>query len=224
MRSSRPSGTLLPLPESRSGLCGMLGARRPCERNASTQIRIWVLDGRSIAGGARRGGAAENSGLGADGLGIRSVRNWPGIRRARITGRLWMVWPMSPIADALLVEDANEDLGPKPRGPLSPPHQDKKAGRGSLPTPTCDFPGAPGPIRTADTRFRRAVLYPLSYEGMERYSSTECRSVPTSSCRPSWPSPWRAPAREGRGASCRRGRGRDSRSACGTGDAWPSRR
>ena len=26
-------------------------------------------------------------------------------------------------------------------------------------------PGAPGPIRTADTRFRRAVLYPLSYEG-----------------------------------------------------------
>ena len=25
--------------------------------------------------------------------------------------------------------------------------------------------GAPGPIRTADTRFRRAVLYPLSYEG-----------------------------------------------------------
>ena len=28
------------------------------------------------------------------------------------------------------------------------------------------FPGAPGPIRTADTRFRRAVLYPLSYEGM----------------------------------------------------------
>ena len=26
--------------------------------------------------------------------------------------------------------------------------------------------GAPGPIRTADTRFRRAVLYPLSYEGV----------------------------------------------------------
>ena len=25
--------------------------------------------------------------------------------------------------------------------------------------------GAPGRIRTADTRFRRAVLYPLSYEG-----------------------------------------------------------
>ena len=28
------------------------------------------------------------------------------------------------------------------------------------------FSGAPGPIRTADTRFRRAVLYPLSYEGV----------------------------------------------------------
>ncbi len=26
--------------------------------------------------------------------------------------------------------------------------------------------GAPGRIRTCDTRFRRAVLYPLSYEGM----------------------------------------------------------
>ena len=27
------------------------------------------------------------------------------------------------------------------------------------------FRGAPGPIRTADTRFRRAVLCPLSYGG-----------------------------------------------------------
>ena len=27
------------------------------------------------------------------------------------------------------------------------------------------FHGAPGWIRTNDTRFRRAVLYPLSYEG-----------------------------------------------------------
>ena len=32
---------------------------------------------------------------------------------------------------------------------------------------TCDFSGAPGPIRTADTRFRRAVLYPLSYGGAQ---------------------------------------------------------
>ena len=28
------------------------------------------------------------------------------------------------------------------------------------------FHGAPGPIRTADTRFRRAVLCPLSYGGV----------------------------------------------------------
>ena len=32
--------------------------------------------------------------------------------------------------------------------------------------------GAPGRIRTADTGFRRAVLYPLSYEGMEEDFST----------------------------------------------------
>ena len=30
---------------------------------------------------------------------------------------------------------------------------------------TCYFHGAPGRIRTVDTRFRRAVLYPLSYGG-----------------------------------------------------------
>ena len=30
----------------------------------------------------------------------------------------------------------------------------------------CGNAGAPEPIRTADTRFRRAVLYPLSYEGV----------------------------------------------------------
>lgn len=32
---------------------------------------------------------------------------------------------------------------------------------------------APGRIRTCDTRFRRAVLYPLSYEGMY------CQAQPT---------------------------------------------
>lgn len=30
---------------------------------------------------------------------------------------------------------------------------------------------APGRIRTCDTRFRRAVLYPLSYEGGDREES-----------------------------------------------------
>ena len=34
-----------------------------------TQIQIWVLGGRSVAGGACRGGATENNGLGADGPG-----------------------------------------------------------------------------------------------------------------------------------------------------------
>ena len=31
--------------------------------------------------------------------------------------------------------------------------------------------GAPGRIRTVDTRFRRAVLYPLSYEGIDEMVS-----------------------------------------------------
>ena len=30
---------------------------------------------------------------------------------------------------------------------------------------SCENSGAPGRIRTCDTGFRRAVLYPLSYEG-----------------------------------------------------------
>ena len=30
---------------------------------------------------------------------------------------------------------------------------------------SCENNGAPGMIRTCDTGFRRAVLYPLSYEG-----------------------------------------------------------
>jgi hypothetical protein len=30
---------------------------------------------------------------------------------------------------------------------------------------SCENMGAPGRIRTCDTGFRRAVLYPLSYEG-----------------------------------------------------------
>ena len=46
----------------------------------------------------------------------------------------------------------------------------------SRPAATSDWPvnihGAPGRIRTADTGFRRAVLYPLSYEGMNTDFST----------------------------------------------------
>ena len=39
------------------------------------------------------------------------------------------------------------------------------------------FNGAPGPIRTADTRFRRAVLYPLSYGGVCKDSFYHCRGM-----------------------------------------------
>ena len=38
--------------------------------------------------------------------------------------------------------------------------------------------GAHGPIRTADTRFRRAVLYPLSYEGESVASSLTGKNIP----------------------------------------------
>jgi hypothetical protein len=38
-----------------------------------------------------------------------------------------------------------------------------------IPCLTC----APGRIRTCDTGFRRAVLYPLSYEGVTRSELTE---------------------------------------------------
>ena len=40
--------------------------------------------------------------------------------------------------------------------------------------------GALGQIRTADTRFRRAVLYPLSYEGGAWLGSSSKRPAGTS--------------------------------------------
>jgi hypothetical protein len=36
---------------------------------------------------------------------------------------------------------------------------------------TCGSVGAPGRIRTCDTRFRKPLLYPLSYEGAIAQSS-----------------------------------------------------
>jgi hypothetical protein len=39
---------------------------------------------------------------------------------------------------------------------------------------TCTDSCALGQIRTADTRFRRAVLYPLSYEGGASARVPEC--------------------------------------------------
>lgn len=51
----------------------------------------------------------------------------------------------------------------------------------------CDNAGAPGPIRTADTRFRKPVLYPLSYEGVREdilpSTNSICHGIgTTSSC------------------------------------------
>ena len=48
--------------------------------------------------------------------------------------------------------------GPNP--PACPLNQKRRRTRDAV-----MFPGAPGRIRTVDTRFRRAVLYPLSYGG-----------------------------------------------------------
>lgn len=45
----------------------------------------------------------------------------------------------------------------------------------------CEFDGAPDTIRTYDTRFRRAVLYPLSYGGVAMCASPrEPASKPSS--------------------------------------------
>ena len=56
------------------------------------------------------------------------------------------------------IGDAGVD-GPNP--PVAPTNQKRRRSRDAV-----IFPGAPGRIRTVDTRFRRAVLYPLSYGGM----------------------------------------------------------
>ena len=56
------------------------------------------------------------------------------------------------------IGDAGVD-GPNP--PEVPTNQKRRRYRDAV-----IFSGAPGRIRTVDTRFRRAVLYPLSYGGM----------------------------------------------------------
>ena len=62
------------------------------------------------------------------------------------------------------------DLEPEPdrsRGGTGPISAKSPGGarRHRIPPGPCVL-GAPGAIRTRDTRFRRAVLYPLSYEGL----------------------------------------------------------
>jgi site-specific DNA recombinase len=58
--------------------------------------------------------------------------------------------------------------------PTAPDTQKPGAGADEAPTPGragWDVLSAPGRIRTCDTRFRRAVLYPLSYGGGPRKPS-----------------------------------------------------
>ena len=104
----------------------------------------------------------------------------------------------------------------------------KKAGQRHTWPLTCENSGAPGPIRTADTRFRRAVLYPLSYEGMDSNSITGAPATKATSCGlTSWPgarAARRAPAQRAPAASCRRSRAAGPRPACGTDGASPGRR
>lgn len=48
----------------------------------------------------------------------------------------------------------------------------------------CEFDGAPDTIRTYDTRFRRAVLYPLSYGGIAICKRTYTHVIPTRDAHP----------------------------------------
>ena len=48
----------------------------------------------------------------------------------------------------------------------------------------CEFDGAPDTIRTYDTRFRRAVLYPLSYGGIAICKRTYTNVIPTRDAHP----------------------------------------
>ena len=52
----------------------------------------------------------------------------------------------------------------------------------------CEFDGAPDTIRTYDTRFRRAVLYPLSYGGIAICKRTYTHVIPTRDAHPCMPS------------------------------------
>ena len=102
--------------------------------------------------------------------------------------------------------------------------------------------GAPGPIRTADTRFRKPVLYPLSYEGVREdilpSKNGTCHGTrATSSCwhdavgrLPSLPDAQPLPRsrddaapQRARRASCRCSRQPCARRPCGQDDARASR-
>ena len=59
---------------------------------------------------------------------------------------------------------ASSDAEPSPTKAPTRTSQRQSAGTRKPPL-TCKNSSAPGRIRTCDTGFRRAVLYPLSYEG-----------------------------------------------------------
>ena len=76
-------------------------------------------------------------------------------------------------------------------------------GPGRACIPARDVSGAPGRIRTVDTRFRRAVLYPLSYGGM-RESLAQDRSLANFADASSGSCARNAPAPTSSGAPCPR--------------------
>lgn len=78
-------------------------------------------------------------------------------------------------------------------------HPKQQAGQAPIRTWPATIRGAPGPIRTADTRFRKPVLYPLSYGGVREdilpSSSNACHEILVTSC---WRgAPWRLSSRPG---------------------------
>lgn len=63
---------------------------------------------------------------------------------------------------------------PRPRTQTAPDEKseaEQDPSLGEKPQGGVVTPGAPGRIRTCDTRFRRAVLYPLSYGGGHLYKN-----------------------------------------------------
>src|SRR6476619_2973418 len=61
------------------------------------------------------------------------------------------------------------------RAPLVPPGRGRARGPRGRRRLTCGSLGAPGRIRTCDTRFRKPMLYPLSYEGRRGLSTSRGR-------------------------------------------------
>ncbi len=100
----------------------------------------------------------------AAGIDIKTVSAWLGHSTAKLTldtyGHL-----MGTDADRAALERVNRSFGGATGASKALPLTIGERPGGCNRPLTCINVGAPGQIRTADTRFRRAVLYPLSYEG-----------------------------------------------------------